>query len=154
MRRQRRFTKGYTLLELALTLALLSLLVGFSIPAYRGYVERVNENRAIQEIAGLALELHRWKLNNGGLPANLAVAGLDGRNDPWGRPYAYLNIATAPANAVRKDKNLHPLNTDFDLYSLGRDGASQLPLTAQASRDDIIRANNGAYIGRGEDYSH
>ena len=151
---RRRFAHGYTLLELALTLALLALLVGFAIPAYRGYIDRVNESRAITDIQGLAIELHRWKINNGKLPETLADAGLGGGMDPWGRPYAYLNIATAPNNAVRKDKNLHPLNTDFDLYSVGRDGDSKLPLTAKASRDDIIRANNGAYVGRGEDYSH
>ena len=73
--------------------------------------------------------------------------------DPWGRPYAYLNIAAAGGiGDVRKDKNLNPLNTDFDLYSLGEDGASASPLTAKNSRDDIVRANNGAYIGLGEDY--
>ena len=53
---------------------------------------------------------------------------------------------------MRKDKNLVPLNTDFDLYSKGPDGASQKPLNAEASRDDIVRANNGAYVGKAEDY--
>ncbi len=40
-----------------------------------------------------------------------------------------------------------PINSDYDLYSKGPDGASQGPLTAKASRDDIIRANNGRFIG-------
>ena len=74
--------------------------------------------------------------------------------DPWGRPYAYLNIAAAGGGVggFRKDKNLNPLNTDFDLYSSGKDGASSGPLSAQDSRDDIVRANNGSFIGKGEDY--
>jgi general secretion pathway protein G len=62
-------------------------------------------------------------------------------------------MALAGVNDVRKDKNLHPLNTDFDLYSLGPDGESRLPLTAGPSRDDILRANNGAFIGRAENYN-
>ena len=52
-----------------------------------------------------------------------------------------------------KDSALAPLNTDFDLYSVGPDGDSRLPLTAAASRDDILRANNGAFIGRAENYN-
>jgi general secretion pathway protein G len=64
--------------------------------------------------------------------------GNEGGND---------NVAGA-----RKDKNLHPLNSDFDLYSKGRDRDSKLPLTAEASRDDIIRANNGGFIGLAKNY--
>ena len=47
----------------------------------------------------------------------------------------------------RKDKNIVPINTDFDLYSIGKDGNSVAPLTAKPSRDDIIRANDGAFVG-------
>jgi general secretion pathway protein G len=47
----------------------------------------------------------------------------------------------------RKDHFLHPISSDFDLYSMGADGQSVAPLTAQKSRDDIIRANDGSYYG-------
>jgi general secretion pathway protein G len=53
---------------------------------------------------------------------------------------------------LRKDGKLNPLNTDYDLYSVGADGLSAGPLTAMQSRDDIVRANNGAFVGLGEDY--
>jgi general secretion pathway protein G len=45
-----------------------------------------------------------------------------------------------------------PINTDFDLYSVGPDGNTQPPLTAPVSRDDIVRANDGRFIGKAEDY--
>ena len=35
---------------------------------------------------------------------------------------------------------------------MGKDGDSKAPLTAQASRDDIIRANDGGYIGLASGY--
>jgi general secretion pathway protein G len=143
---------GFTLLELMLVIALVGILGAVALPAYRGYVDRVRENQAIADIGELSLQLYRWQTNTGTFPATLAAAGLDGRLDPWGNPYSYLDVTTAPANAVRKDKNLHPINTDFDLYSQGEDGESRLPLTAGPSRDDILRANNGAFIGRAEDY--
>ena len=48
---------------------------------------------------------------------------------------------------LRKDKFLVPLNSDYDLYSMGPDGKSVPPLTAKASRDDILRANDGEFFG-------
>ena len=58
----------------------------------------------------------------------------------------------AKVGQKRKDKSLHPLNSDYDLYSMGPDGQSQTAITAKASRDDTIRANNGGFIGVAEDY--
>ena len=75
--------------------------------------------------------------------------------DPWGNPYQYLNLSDPKLKGkgqARKDHNLVPINSDFDLYSMGKDGASVSPLTAKASRDDIVRANNGRFIGRAKDY--
>ena len=53
---------------------------------------------------------------------------------------------------MRRDHFLVPVNTDFDLYSLGKDGRSQSPFTAAASQDDIVRANNGLYVGLVSEY--
>jgi general secretion pathway protein G len=74
--------------------------------------------------------------------------------DPWGNPYEYLKImGNGPGRGqCRKDKFLNPLNDDYDLYSKGRDGASQAPLTAQASHDDVVRASNGSFIGPALNY--
>jgi hypothetical protein len=47
----------------------------------------------------------------------------------------------------RKDRFLHPINSDYDLYSMGKDGESVEPLTAQKSHDDVIRANDGSFVG-------
>jgi general secretion pathway protein G len=48
---------------------------------------------------------------------------------------------------MRKDRFLVPINSRFDLYSMGRDRASVPPLTAKVSQDDIIRADDGAFVG-------
>ena len=52
----------------------------------------------------------------------------------------------------RKDRFLVPVNTDYDLYSSGPDGQSVREFSAKKSRDDIVRAGNGAYIGIAEYY--
>lgn len=148
-------TKGFSLIELMITLVVASLLVSLAVPAYDRFVDRAKESRAIGDIGNISIEIGKFQLrNNNALPETLDELGIDIPLDPWGMPYAYLNIVTAgPGNgAFRKDKNLSPLNTDFDLYSSGEDGDSSGPLSAAASRDDIVRANNGAFIGLGEDY--
>jgi general secretion pathway protein G len=45
-----------------------------------------------------------------------------------------------------------PINSDYDLYSVGKDGVSSGPLTAGPSRDDVIRANDGGFFGLARDY--
>ena len=143
--------RGVTLLELMVVAAAVVMLSAFAIPAFNGYVERSRTSRAIGDIGSISLQLYRWQLNTRSFPASLADAGIVA-TDPWGRAYAYTRVEGTPQNQLRKDHNLHPINTDFDLYSLGPDGNSQKPLTAGPSRDDIIRANNGAYIGVAANY--
>jgi general secretion pathway protein G len=53
---------------------------------------------------------------------------------------------------MRKDKNLVPINSQYDLYSKGPDGESLAPLTAKKSQDDIVLANDGGFVGRASDY--
>lgn len=143
--------RGVTLLELMVVAAAIVILSVLAIPAFNGYVERSRTARAIGDIGTISLQLYRWQLNTRSFPATLADAGI-AATDPWGRPYEYTRVEGTPDNQLRKDHNLHPINTDFDLYSVGPDGDTQKPLTAQPSRDDIIRANNGSYIGVAANY--
>jgi general secretion pathway protein G len=149
--RQRSRQRGMTLLELLAVAALIVVLSAFAIPAFNGYIERSRASRAIGDIGTISLQLYRWQLNTRNFPLTLADAGI-AATDPWGRPYEYTRVEGTPQNQLRKDHNLHPINTDFDLYSIGPDGRTNKPLTAQASRDDIIRANNGSYIGVAANY--
>lgn len=146
---------GFGLLDLMITLVVFSLLAALAVPAYNGFVNRGRVAGAIGDIGSIAIEIDRFSVNNNDrLPANLNELPTDVPLDPWGNPYEYLNIRTAGSGNgdFRKDGNLNPLNTDFDLYSRGADGESAGPLSSGMSRDDIVRANNGAFIGLGEDY--
>ena len=155
MDRRNNRTKGFGLLELMITLVVMCLLVSIAVPAYGRFAEKARVARAIGDIGVLSVEIGKFQLsNNGALPESLEELNIDIPLDPWGMPYSYTNIETAGPGkgAFRKDKNLNPLNTDFDLFSCGEDKASTGPLSAKSSRDDIVRANNGAFIGLGEDY--
>ena len=41
----------------------------------------------------------------------------------------------------------HPLNSDYDLYSMGRNRDSSLTPRAAKSQDDIVRTDDGKYVG-------
>lgn len=150
-----RACRGFSLQELMIVLVIASLLVAVAVPSYERFAERAHVAQAVGDIGTIAIEIGKFQLrNNNALPLDLAELGIDIPLDPWDRPYVYVNIpAAGPGFAgLRKDKNLVPINTDFDLYSMGKDGMSAAPLSAKASRDDIVRANDGGFIGRGEDY--
>lgn len=137
------------------TLVIASLLVTLAIPGYSSFTERAKVARAVGDIGSLGLAIEQFRLDNDDrIPLSLAELGIDVPVDPWGRDYEYQNIGAlgAGVGGLRKDGQLNPLNTDFDLYSRGKDGDSKGPLNAKASRDDVVRANNGAFIGLGEDY--
>jgi general secretion pathway protein G len=145
---------GFSIVELLITLAILSIIAGISVPVYQGYIETSEVGRVIQEMKQIELAIQNQKLDGGGFPNSLSDIGIS-MLDPWGNPYQYLRIEGAGNNAKghqRKDHSLVPINSDFDLYSMGEDGDSAPPLTAKASRDDIVRANNGGYYGYGKDY--
>ena len=138
-----------------MTLVVAAMLVSLALPTYEMFVTRAKVSAAIGDIAKLSLAVESFRLNNNDrLPLTLAEMGVPIPLDPWGRPYQFLNIPAAGGGvgALRKDGKLNPLNTDFDLYSIGKDGESAGPLSAAQSRDDIVRANNGSFIGLGEDY--
>ena len=158
-------SQGFSLLELIVIIAIIGILASIAVPAYYSFIEKARVTRAISEIGTLQGEILGWQGVHGTLPLSLDEIGRGGLMDPWGNPYQYLNFDTVDEKATgkekekgkdeekkRKDHNLHPINDDFDLYSMGKDGDSKAPLTAKVSRDDIIRANNGAYIGIASKY--
>ncbi len=155
-RSNRKDFSGFTLLELVVIIAIIGILASIGIPSYYTYLEKARVTRAIAEVRMLEMEIRIWEEDNGSLPETLEEIGRGDLLDPWGNPYQYLNFATIKGQGVgkkRKDHNVVPINDFFDLYSMGRDGKSQAPLTANASYDDIIRAHNGRYIGLVSEYA-
>lgn len=152
---------GFTVLELLVVLALISVLSAIALVLYRDAIHKARVARAIAEIRAIEKLLARRELDTGALPQDLGAVGWN-HPDPWGNPYQYLEFSSAARGGgdgrgglpgrARKDRNLVPLNTTYDLYSLGPDGQSRAPLTARVSRDDIVRAADGAFVGVAAEY--
>jgi general secretion pathway protein G len=137
------------------TLVIAGLLLAIAIPGFSAIMERQKVDQAVRDLHDIAMLLERYRTLRFALPETLAE--LDPRlpKDPWGHDYQFLNFSSPTPGTqgkIRKDHNLHPLNTGFDLYSLGEDGQSRAPLTARASRDDIIYARDGGFVGLASDF--
>ena len=136
-----------------IVVAILATFAGLGFIKYQRTLEIAQITVAEKELQDLVAAIEIYALENGSLPASLDDLGLGPLLDPWGNPYQYLNFDTIEGNGgKRKDKFIVPINTRFDLYSVGPDGLSAAPLTAKNSQDDIIVANDGDYIGPASGY--
>ncbi len=135
-------------------MGLIGVLVTIALPRLTDLLVNVKVTQAIADINAIEIDLMAFSITNDSLPPDLATIGRGGMLDPWGNPYQYLNYNgnTKNPKGARKDRSLHPLNSDFDLYSMGADGQTAAPITAAPSQDDIIRANDGGYIGLARNY--
>lgn len=142
---------GFTLIEILIVAALIATISAIAIPRLLGYTQRTRNLQAIADMRRMDADITQYGMDHNVPPDSLADVGYDGLRDPWGRPYVYLKIlgSTDPGHSAkqRKDHSLVPVNSDYDLYSMGPDGESKAPFTAKASRDDIVRASDGAFIG-------
>lgn len=148
-------TKAWTLFETLVVVAALGTLLAVGVPIYTNILLKARIVAAITDIAAVSRDIEDYLDENGTIPETLDEIRPNFR-DPWGRPYEYLPILgknkSEIADMWRKDRFQVPLNSDFDLYSKGKDGDSDGPLTASESYDDIVRANNGDYIGLASKY--
>lgn len=150
--------KGFSLIELMFVMSIIATLVIIALPAFESSRERAHIARAIGDIKAIEADILAYEAEHDVTPPDLISVGRDRLLDPWGNPYRYLSFFHAtnnpnqkPPNA-RKDRFLIPINSAFDLYSRGPDGRSQPPLTASESRDDVVRANDGGYVGLARGY--
>lgn len=144
--------RGFTLIEMLMILGLIGIIATIAVLVYGNITERTRIARAMADIVTIDSEISTFEMTNERLPNDLSEINRATFLDPWGHPYQYLNFAVSGNANCRKDHALHPLNTEFDLYSKGKDGQSQAPITSSQSRDDIIRANDGQYVGLASNY--
>ncbi len=147
---------AFTLVEILIALLIVALLAAIALPSYSQYINRAKTAKAVQFLAATSLGLESYYGKYFTYPATLSEIGIsEPVLDPWGNPYQYLAIDIKPppnTGDVRRDKNMNPINTDYDLYSDGPDGRTQTQLTAHFARDDIVRAGNGGYVGPATDF--
>jgi prepilin-type N-terminal cleavage/methylation domain len=120
--------RGFSLVEMIIVLAIGGVVIAIVTPGIQSYMYRTRVAQVVVEIGDMSAAIRQKAKSTGSLPDSLDAAGFNGKVDPWGFPYQYVNLANSKGNGTaRKDKKLAPLNSDFDLYSVGRDGRPTPP---------------------------
>jgi general secretion pathway protein G len=146
-------SRGFTLLELLLALVVAGTLATLAVSSYGSYMDKARVAQAEQDLTWIESRIALYATTNNALPTSLAAVGEGSLLDPWGHPYRYLDFTGLRGKGqMRKDRNLVPINSDYDLYSAGKDGGTVPPIVAPVSHDDVIRANNGGFVGLASDY--
>ena len=149
---------GFSLVELLIAIAIIGVLSAIAIPAYNGYIENNKINTTIADIGLIQVCIERYYTVTFQYPPNIAAIASclpNNGNDPWGNPYVYLNIINAGPGIrgqVRKDHATNPINTLYDLYSMGKDGDTHIQVSNRRGQDDIILGRDGAFVGLGKDF--
>ncbi|MDT3672259.1 MAG: type II secretion system major pseudopilin GspG [Aromatoleum sp.] len=122
---KRKFSFGFTLLELLVVMVIIGLLAGYVGPRYFSQIGKSEVKAARAQIDALEKALDQYRIDVGhyptteqGLPALMTAPSGEGRwagpylrkavpEDPWGKPYQYRQPGE---------------HGDFDLFSYGPDG--------------------------------
>lgn len=145
---------GFTLVEVLVAIAVVAILGTMASASYNTYREKMRVDQAIRDIAHIQPAIAQYVLENRQVPPSLAVVGMAGMKDPWGNPYIYTDLSEKGAKGdARKDHKLNPINSDYDLFSSGKNGTYRTQISQKESLDDIIRARDGAFIGVAADFS-
>lgn len=155
------WSQGFTMVELIVIVGILAILTTIGVGVYSHFIDKAKNTRAIAEIRGLEREILEFWHTNDRLPDTLGELDRAIMLDPWKTPYQYINFDTTP-DSEEKRRTLgnqgkgkgkgDPLNSDYDLFSMGKDRTSAPVLTDDTSKDDIIRANDGSYTGLASEY--
>lgn len=124
--RRSRISRGFTLIEMLVVLAIIAMLAAVIVPNVMDRLEDGRATTAKADIASLMQALKLYKLDNlryptgeqgldalvhkpssGPAPANWRPYVEKLPNDPWGQPYQYANPG---------------IKSEIDVYSLGADG--------------------------------
>lgn len=145
---------GFTLIELMIVIAIIGTLAAIGAVLFAVYIENARVSRAIIDIKTIAQGVMTYELfhPDNEPPNSLSDIDMHTLLDPWGNPYEYQNFNNIPSGKKRKNRNLVPLNSRYDIWSNGKDGKSQPPITSNLSEDDIIWANDGQYVGLASKY--
>ena len=139
---------GFTLIELMTVTVVMGTLAAMAMARVTYTIQQARVAKATGDIRALTADILGYQTASAGhaLPPGLVDVDRAGILDPWGRPYVYVLFSAG--GIPRTDVFGVDLNSEFDVYSGGIDGASATSITAGPSQDDVLLGNDGGFIGR------
>ena len=112
--------RGFTLIEMLITTAIVGILTSTVIPMYTYVQTRVNNSQVFVDTSKITFRIDRYESDWFHLPNDLKEVGMDQVLDPWGHHYVY-------------NRNN---NGTYQLYSRGPDGDNGSVFTLNTDEDD------------------
>jgi type IV pilus assembly protein PilA len=97
----RNFSKGFTLIELMIVVAIIAILAAIALPAYQDYTIRSQVSEGAVLADGAKTSLAEFYTNRGSYPASNLSAGLAGSASIQGNYVASLNAAGGGAGVIQ-----------------------------------------------------
>ncbi|MGB5878573.1 MAG: hypothetical protein WBH85_00970 [Thermoanaerobaculia bacterium] len=144
---------GLTAVEILIVLALMGTLTAMAVPNFFRSIQESAKKRVIVDLQTLQFQIDLYERMNEQLPESLDDVGGGVRLDHWGYTYRYMP-STHPRWTSEHKRDVHqkPLNSDYDLYSIGPDGLTHKNLNNPDTFDDIVRAEDGFFLGPASEY--
>ncbi len=148
-----RHSNGFTLIELLVVIAIIGIVAAIAVPSYQDFVRKGKEADAMGMVRSMEGDVEAFFAKHNYFPEYDELY-TSKPLDPWGKPMVYLPLDGYPAHLTfaRVDQSMTPLNSDYDIYSLGEDEVTNKVVTSENAADDLLRANNGSFVGRGKEY--
>src|SRR5215813_8002284 len=122
-----RFQHGFTLAETLIATALVAVGADAVVGGISGQLERTRIEQARHDIDRIEAAIEVYRVRYHELPSSLADLGSAAPVDPWGHLYEYVNFDASGTVGQRNYDGL-PVNSEYDLYSLGPDGRTDANL--------------------------
>jgi len=146
--------QGFTLIELMIVIAIIGIMAAIAIPNYQSFIQKGKEAEAMGMVRSIEGDIEAFFAKNNYFPLPNELYGGDMPLDPWDQPMVYIPLDGYPAHLpfAKVDQSMTPLNSDYDIFSIGHDGFTNKVVTNENVQDDLLRANNGSFVGRGKEY--
>jgi type IV pilus assembly protein PilE len=118
-----RISKGFSLLELAVVLALMAVLLTIAIPSYRQYVQRAERAEAIRLMLAIAGCQERIRANTGFYDTTQCLDGMS--HNSYSLRIQSTGIPSLPGFAVTAEPN-NPEGNDCGTLGLDHTGARSI----------------------------
>lgn len=131
----------------------MGILAVYAVPSVFQYLEDAKYARAVRDVDSFFKSATYHKAKSGDFPFSWEDLGYSNPpRDPWSNEYILNNHDNTDAGHWRKDGPVVPINSYIDIFSPGPNGDWDPNIISTPSKDDVIIANDGQYIGKASDF--